>query len=169
VRNHSTDIKQDEKTKRKLIIGILAVGVSILVAGGSAIAYYSLSATGSGSTHATLVTPSPDHQTVTVRVTCSGLGTLEPGTHVTCTYALDNKGTFGVKITQVALYLSSDSTVACPISWFGYTTYLTPHPSYLAPGTTYPGSFQVSFYNQGFTQDSCWGHTITVHLEVNPS
>jgi hypothetical protein len=169
VRNHSTDLKKDEKTRRKLVVGFLAVGVSILVAGGSAIAYYSLSATGSGSTHATLVTPSPNHQTVTVTVTCTGLGTLEPGTHVTCNYALDNKGTYGVKITQVALYLSSDSTVTCPISWFQYTTYLTPIPSYLAPGTTYPGSFAVTFTNETYTQDSCWGHTITVHLEVNPS
>jgi hypothetical protein len=169
VLNRHNESKEEEKTRRKLIVGFLVVGVSFLVAGGSAVAYYSLSATGSGSTHATLVTPTPTTVGVTVTVTCPGLTTVEPGVSQTCTFAIKDFQPQEAVIRHIYADLYTTS-VACPATWFTYNSepYDTSTPPiYLASGGTYTGTFTVTFKNLGITQDACWGQRVTVQVYLN--
>jgi hypothetical protein len=165
----SNQTNENEKKRRKLVVGLLAVGVSTLVAGGSAIAYYSLSATGSGSTHATLVTPTGT-ATVTVTITCTHLTTIEPGQTKTCTYTLTNTSTHEVRITYASLNLDSATTASCPVSWFHLTRTYIVTPStpaiFLAPSGHHTGEFNVTFTNKTLTQDGCWTNTISIWISL---
>lgn len=157
---------EEKRRKRRWLILLVSAGI-VFGGGGIAAGYYSLTATGTGSTQVTIDGPSTQYQAVTVAVICTG--PLEPNVTVQCYAHILNASEYTVQVTKSSeiISLNDTDTSNCPTTWFTLSTH---QPNWLIPiapsGTENSTPFTVEMKTEPQTQLACVGMKLTVALTL---
>jgi hypothetical protein len=157
--------------KRSRRAGFILAAVVALAGGGIAAAYYTVIATGSNSTSATI--PTPSAQVVGVTVTCTpSTNHLAPGGTISCNATVTNTSDNYVHITtaEIIVTVTSDHP-HCSASWFTTTPKGTLSMGSLdgadiTPDTNVSGAFVIKMTTSDSTQDACWGTHLTIKVTL---
>ena len=149
------------KLRKKTVV--LGTAVLVLVGGGSALAYWTTTGSGSGS-----ATNAAANGTLTLSATFAD--GLTPGASESVAYAASNPGTsslFVGTITPTVAVDAAHDAAGCLATDFTATT-VTSNTRVAAGATDVAvGSGSLSFADTAVNQDACKGATITLNLVSN--